>query len=65
MPPKITPEQREALSAARGGPVTVFDPVLTEKYVLLTSRDFDRILDFLVDAAVDLRDVFESKWRQG
>ena len=53
--PKITAEQREALSAARGGPVTVIVPVLMEKYMLLSVADYDRMVEFLVDSGVDLR----------
>ncbi len=63
--PRITAEQRETLSLARGCPVTVVDEVLMEKYMLLSAADFDRMVEFLVDAGVDLRDVFESQWRQG
>jgi hypothetical protein len=52
-------------SSARGGPVTVIDPVLMEKYMLLSAADYDRMVEFLVDGGVDLRDVFASGWRQG
>jgi hypothetical protein len=63
--PKITAEQREAFAHARGGPVTVIDPVLMEKYMLLSAADYDRMVEFLVDAGIELRDVFASQWRQG
>lgn len=65
MPIPITAEQREALSQSRGGPIIVIDTVLQERYTLLTAADFDRMIDYLVDFGVDLRDVFASQWRQG